>query len=112
VRGSKRRNFPLTFIGQKNNYLHTNTDNVQDKFILFRDVLFRCIYNCNEGTSSLITDVSRYVILTKSLDSVFSIVETPYSDLYPQKLALISPTSGGRSVGIVRLRTTGHGVCL
>jgi hypothetical protein len=25
-------------------------------------------------------------------------------------LALISPTSGGRSVGIVRLRTTGHGV--
>jgi hypothetical protein len=26
-------------------------------------------------------------------------------------LALISSTSGGRSVGIVRLRTTGHGVC-
>jgi hypothetical protein len=25
--------------------------------------------------------------------------------LYPQKLALTSPTSGGRSVGIVRLRT-------
>jgi hypothetical protein len=25
--------------------------------------------------------------------------------LYPQKLALISPTSGGRSVGIVRSRT-------
>jgi hypothetical protein len=25
---------------------------------------------------------------------------------YPQKLALNSPTSGGRSVGIVRLRTT------
>jgi hypothetical protein len=30
--------------------------------------------------------------------------------LYPQKLALTSPTSGGRSVGIVRLRTKGHGV--
>jgi hypothetical protein len=30
--------------------------------------------------------------------------------LYPQKLALTSPTCGGRSVGIVRLRTTGHGV--
>jgi hypothetical protein len=28
-----------------------------------------------------------------------------------QKLALTSPTSGGRSVGIVRLRTTGNGVC-
>jgi hypothetical protein len=27
-------------------------------------------------------------------------------------LALTSPTSGGRSVGIVRLRTTGHGVCV
>jgi len=25
--------------------------------------------------------------------------------LYPQKLALISPTGGGRSVGIVRSRT-------
>jgi hypothetical protein len=27
------------------------------------------------------------------------------STLYPQKLALTSPTSGGRLVGIVRLRT-------
>jgi hypothetical protein len=30
--------------------------------------------------------------------------------LYPQKLALTLPTSGGRSVGIVRLWTKGHGV--
>jgi hypothetical protein len=29
-----------------------------------------------------------------------------------KKLALTSPTSGGRSVGIVRLRTKGHGVFL
>jgi hypothetical protein len=29
----------------------------------------------------------------------------PGGTLYPQKLALTSPTSGGRSVGIVRLRT-------
>jgi hypothetical protein len=29
--------------------------------------------------------------------------ETP---IYPERLALTSPTSGGRSVGIVRLRTT------
>jgi hypothetical protein len=28
--------------------------------------------------------------------------------IYPQKLALTSPTSGGRSVGIVRLRTKCH----
>jgi hypothetical protein len=30
--------------------------------------------------------------------------------LYPQKLALTSPTSGGRLVGRIRLRTKGHGV--
>jgi hypothetical protein len=29
----------------------------------------------------------------------------PRCSLYPQKLALTKPTSGGRSVGIVRLRT-------
>jgi hypothetical protein len=29
----------------------------------------------------------------------------PRGTLYPQKLAVISPTSGGRSVGIVRSRT-------
>jgi len=36
--------------------------------------------------------------------------------LYPQKLALTSPTGGGRSVGIVRVRTKAtefsNGVCL
>jgi hypothetical protein len=34
----------------------------------------------------------------------------PRDTLYPQKLALTSPTSGRRSVGIVRLWTKGHGV--
>jgi hypothetical protein len=34
----------------------------------------------------------------------------PRDTLYPQNLALNSPTSGGRSVGIVRLRTKRHGV--
>jgi hypothetical protein len=29
----------------------------------------------------------------------------PRGTLYPHKLAMTSPTSGGRSVGIVRLRT-------
>jgi len=29
--------------------------------------------------------------------------------LYPQKLALTSPTGGGRSVGMVRSRTKSHG---
>jgi hypothetical protein len=32
--------------------------------------------------------------------------------LYPQKLALTSPTGGGRSVSVVCLRTKGDGVCL
>jgi hypothetical protein len=38
----------------------------------------------------------------------------PRNTLCPQKLALTSPTSGGRSVGIVRLRTkvTEFVVCL
>jgi hypothetical protein len=30
--------------------------------------------------------------------------------IYPQKLALTSSTSGGSSIGIVRLRTKSHGV--
>jgi hypothetical protein len=34
----------------------------------------------------------------------------PRDTLYPKKLALTSPTSGGHSVGIVRLRTKGHRV--
>jgi hypothetical protein len=33
------------------------------------------------------------------------VLRWPRDTLYPQKLALTSPTSGGRSVGIVRLRT-------
>jgi hypothetical protein len=35
----------------------------------------------------------------------------PRNTFYLQKLALTSPTSGGRLVGIVRTRTTGHAVC-
>jgi hypothetical protein len=34
----------------------------------------------------------------------------PRDTVYPQKLALTSPTSGSHSAGIVRLRTKGHGV--
>jgi hypothetical protein len=34
----------------------------------------------------------------------------PCDTLYPLKLALTSPTSCGRSVGIVRMRTAGQGV--
>jgi hypothetical protein len=33
----------------------------------------------------------------------------PRDTIYPQKFTLTSPTSDGRSVGIIRLRTKGHG---
>jgi hypothetical protein len=33
----------------------------------------------------------------------------PRDTIYPQKLALTWPTSGGRSVGIVRFPVTGRG---
>jgi hypothetical protein len=33
------------------------------------------------------------------------LLDRPRGTLYPQKLAITSPTSGGRSVGIVRSRT-------
>jgi len=37
-------------------------------------------------------------------EAVYS-VSAVYVCIYPQKLALTSPTGGGRSVGLVRLRT-------
>jgi hypothetical protein len=36
----------------------------------------------------------------------------PSDTLYPQELALTSPTNGGRSVGIARLRTKATEFCL
>jgi hypothetical protein len=47
-------------------------------------------------------------ILEYSLGIHRAVYETP---LYPQKFALTTPTCAGRSVGIVRSRTNGHGVC-
>jgi UbiD family decarboxylase len=43
------------------------------------------------------TEIHRRVLSSKGPAIIFT--------LYPQKLALTSPTSGGRSVGIVRSRT-------
>jgi hypothetical protein len=34
----------------------------------------------------------------------------PRGNLYPQKMALTSPTSGRRSVGVVRFADSGHGI--
>jgi hypothetical protein len=41
----------------------------------------------------------------KSENMAVGMSRWPRGTLYPQKLALTSPTSGGRSAGIVRLRT-------
>jgi hypothetical protein len=43
------------------------------------------------------------------IDSWRDPLRWPRDTFYTQKLALTSPTSGGLSVGIVRLRTKGHG---
>jgi hypothetical protein len=40
------------------------------------------------------------------IDGCGNSLRLPRNTLYPHRLALTSPTSGGRSVGIVRLRTT------
>jgi hypothetical protein len=45
------------------------------------------------------------VRLVRGVDNFIAICEEPRGTLYPQKLALTSSTSGGRSVGIVRSRT-------
>jgi hypothetical protein len=44
-------------------------------------------------------------LVQKSENTAVEMSRWPRRALYPQKLALTSPTSGGRSVGIVRLRT-------
>jgi hypothetical protein len=55
--------------------------------------------------------VSAPVYKTKINDSEVIHRADHATPLYPQKLKIISPISGGRSVGIFHLRTKGHGVC-
>jgi hypothetical protein len=47
-----------------------------------------------------------------SLTAVGNPLRWPRDTLCPQKLAVTSPTSGVRSVGVVRLQTKSHGVFL
>jgi hypothetical protein len=49
-------------------------------------------------------------VLKTEINGRRDLLHWPRDTLYPQKLARTSLTSGGRSVGIVRLRTTSHGV--
>jgi hypothetical protein len=90
-----------------------------------------CLWDCLFIPISLLgwirgnsSDVSRHpytvisllvLFLFRSLKHRLTSVGTRCTDhatpLYQQKLALASRTSGGRSVGIVRLLTESHGVC-
>jgi hypothetical protein len=58
------------------------------------------LLKCNFWNISL-----QYTVLKTERNGRGDPLRWPCDTLYPQKLALISPTSGGLSVGIVRLRT-------
>jgi hypothetical protein len=54
--------------------------------------------------------VARQIYLPVHIRTVWSFIPEDgnihnYGTLYPQKLAITSPTSGGRSVGVIRSRT-------
>jgi hypothetical protein len=63
------------------------------------------------GTLLILQNVSSWcLVLTTEINGRWDPLRWPRDTLYPQKLALTSLTSDGRSVGIVRLRTTSHRV--
>jgi hypothetical protein len=61
-------------------------------------------------TSYGMPDPMTLLILVTEINGRGDLLRQPHDTLYPQKLTLTSTTSGGRSVGIIRLRITGHGV--
>jgi hypothetical protein len=61
------------------------------------------------GPLSLVSTTEELLSI-KSSDSGLENREYGSNILYPQTLALTSPTSGGSSVGIVRSQTKRHGV--
>jgi hypothetical protein len=66
------------------------------------------------------TELHKFLFVLRSCQFIYTLptrindrgvpLRRPRDTLYPQKLALTSLASGGRSVGIVRLRTKSHGV--
>jgi hypothetical protein len=53
---------------------------------------------------------NKYLSTTCNINGHRDPVRWPHDTLYLQKFALTSLTSGGRSVGIVRVRAKSHGV--
>jgi hypothetical protein len=73
--------------------------------------MYRVCYNCERRTNwKRRAAVSCTIVLTKCKKTVINgrgdSLRWPRDTLYPLKLALTSPTSGCRSVGIVHWRTT------
>jgi hypothetical protein len=61
------------------------------------------------GPLSLVSTIEELLIRKSSGSGLerlkYGLRDPSRGNLYPQKLAITSPTSGGRSVGIVRSRT-------
>jgi hypothetical protein len=75
------------------------------------------VVGLEQGPLSLLSTIEELLRRTNSCSCLGNLVygrgdllSWPRSTLYPQKLALSSLTSGGRSVGIVRSSTKGHAV--
>jgi hypothetical protein len=72
--------------------------------------LERCPFSLVRITEELLEWKSRGFDQENRINGPGDPLRWPRDTLYPQNLALTSPTSGDRSVGIVRVRTKGHGV--
>jgi hypothetical protein len=80
-------------------------------FLTYRYVVYEVTDALQKSSSSFkssVTDFGYSFLLFSDRMSLIGLgdpLRWPRDTIYPQKLALTSPTSGGRSVGIVRLRT-------
>jgi hypothetical protein len=77
---------------------------VDGQFLYFSHIY--SAYNLSVKYTSMLEFFATYLCLTANIPKeIWYWLYDSLSPLYPQKLALTSPTSGGRHVGIVRSRT-------